>query len=388
MSDSRLYDVVVYGATGFTGSLIVEYLLEKYRDSDLKWAMAGRSAEKLAAVRDELGAPADTPLIVADSGDAEAQRKMAAQSRVVISSVGPYQLYGTELVAACVETGTDYVDLCGEPLWMRDIIETYSEAAEDSGARIVLSCGFDSVPFDLGVFYLQSLAQEKFGKPLSRVRGRVRAMRGEASGGTVASMGATMERVKKDNSLIEALQDPFVLTPGFQGAEQPSGNDRAYEEDIDSWVAPFIMAVINTRNVHRSNALLGHPWGTDFVYDEMRMTGPGEKGEAAAKGKDKSFNADKLPAPGEGPDRAEREAGFYDVLFIGETADGERLCASVAGDLDPGYGSTSRMIAEAALCLAKDKLETKGGVWTTAPAMGHALIKRLVGNAGLRFNAE
>ncbi|MEO1252451.1 MAG: saccharopine dehydrogenase NADP-binding domain-containing protein [Pseudomonadota bacterium] len=385
------FDVAVFGATGFTGRLVAEYLSKTYPPGgDVSWAMVGRSQDKLEAVRDEIGAPADTPLVVADAGDPASLKSLVERAKVVLTTVGPYQLYGNELVAACAEHGTDYVDLCGEPAWMRQMIEKHSDAAKASGARIVFSCGFDSIPSDLGVFLLQEEAKKKFGAPCSTVKGLVRSMKGTFSGGTAASLKATMAAAMKDPSVIEHLKNPFSLAPGFAGPKQPSGSKVIYDEAVGSWLAPFVMAAINTKNVHRSNALMDHPYGEDFVYSEMVMTGPGDKGEAAARHiqQDDSLSRDDGPKPGEGPSREEREAGSFDILFLGETAKGEVLKVGVTGDKDPGYGSTSKMISEAAICLIKDRADTPGGIWTTAPAMGHDLIGRLRKNAGLTFEVE
>jgi short subunit dehydrogenase-like uncharacterized protein len=392
MKASSKFDIVVYGATGFTGQLVAEYLAEHYRgDRDLKWAMAGRSLDKLASVRDAIGAPADIPLIVADAGDPGSLKAMVDQTRSIISTVGPYQLYGRDLLAACATSGTDYLDLCGEPVWMRQMIEAHEATAKASGARIVFSCGFDSVPFELGAFYVQEEAKRVFGAPAPRVKGRVRDMRGTLSGGTAASAKATFDAVAKDLSLIAILNDPFALTPGFTGPRQPRGNKPAYEEDLQSWAAPFMMALINTRNVHRSNALMGFPYGKEFVYDEMVLTGPGEKGEAnarkvvAANGEKTGPNA---PKPGEGPSKEERENGRYDLLYVAIAPDGREVRAAVKGDRDPGYGSTSKMISECAICLLRDTPEVAGGIWTPGAAMQHKLIKRLVDHAGLTFAVE
>ena len=389
---TKPYDLVVHGATGFTGRLVVEYLLQRYPvGSGLRWAMGGRSAEKLAAVRDELGAPADTPLVVTDTSNPASLQALMDATRLVLTTVGPYQLYGNELVAACAKAGVDYVDLCGEPAWMRRMIDTHEATAKASGARIVFSCGFDSIPFDLGVFLLQTEMQARFGRPASRVRGRVRKMKGTFSGGTAASLKATLAAAASEPGVLDLLRDPFALTPGFTGPRQPSGSKPMVDEALGEgvWVAPFVMAAINTRNVHRSNLLLGHAYGPDFVYDEMLVTGPGAKGEAFANAvaSDKSLGSDSGPKPGEGPSREEREAGHYDVLFLGEDALGHRLRVAVTGDRDPGYGSTSKMITEAAVCLLENR-STAGGIWTTAPALGQALIDRLQANAGLRFSVE
>ncbi len=388
---SKPYDIVVHGATGFTGRLVIEYLLQHYPvGSGVRWAMSGRSADKLAAVREEVGAPADTPLVVTDSADAASLQALMAQTRLVLTTVGPYQLYGNQLVAACAASGVDYVDLCGEPAWMRKMIDAHEASAKASGARIVFSCGFDSIPFDLGMLMLQNEMRAQFGTTASRVRGRVRKMKGTFSGGTAASLKATMAAAMQDPGVMDLLRNPFSLTPGFEGPRQPSGNKPTLEQDLGLWAAPFVMAAINTRNLHRSNFLLGHAWGADLVYDEMILTGPGEKGEAVARAvaADKSLGAEGGPKPGEGPSRAEREAGFYDVLFLGQDAAGHTVRVGVKGDRDPGYGSTSKMIAEAAVCLLQDAGGTTGGIWTPASAMGVALIARLQKSAGMAFAVE
>ena len=388
---SKEFDIVVHGATGFTGRLVVEYLLRQYpAGGEVRWAMGGRSADKLARVRDELKAPADTPLVVTDSADAASLQALMARTRLVLTTVGPYQLYGNDLVAACAQSGVDYVDLCGEPAWMRQMIDAHELQAKASGARIVFSCGFDSIPFDLGVAMLQGEMQHRFGSAAKRVRGRVRKMKGTFSGGTAASLKATMAAAAQDPKVLDLLRNPFSLTPGFEGPRQPSGNKPMLDEALGLWVAPFIMAAINTRNVHRSNFLLGHAWGRDLVYDEMLVTGAGEKGQAIANAvaADKSLGAEGGPKPGEGPSREEREAGSYDVLFVGSNADGDTLRVGVKGDRDPGYGSTSKMISEAAVCLLQDTQQPAGGIWTPASAMGARLIARLHDNAGLTFTVE
>jgi short subunit dehydrogenase-like uncharacterized protein len=389
---SSKFDIIVYGATGFTGQLVAEYFGAHYTGKDdPKWAMAGRSLDKLAAVRDAIGAPADTPLIVADASDPASLKAMVDQTRSVLSTVGPYQLYGSELVAACAATGTDYLDLCGEPVWMRQMIDAHEAAAKSSGARIVFSCGFDSLPFELGVLFCQKTAKKVLGAPVSRVKGRVRNMKGTFSGGTAASIKATFAAAAKDLSLVAMLKNPFVLTPGFEGPKQPPGNKPLFDQDLDAWTAPFVMATINTRSVHRSNLLMGFPYGRDFVYDEMVLTGPGEKGEANAKlvvAANAQLGGAGGPKPGEGPSKAEREAGLYDLLFVGLAPDGCQVRVAVRGDRDPGYGSTSKMIGECAVCLLRDTPEVPGGIWTPGAAMGVSLIKRLVDHAGLTFEVE
>lgn len=386
---NRKYEIIVYGSTGYTGRLVAEYLQSEYGD-DLNWAMAGRSQDKLEAVRDEMGLPETTPLVVADSSDQESIETMAKSADAIITTVGPYQLYGEGLVKACAENGTDYVDLSGEPPFMVDTIERYSEAAKASGARIVHSCGFDSIPFDLGVLHLQNAAKEKHGQPFSRVRGRVRKMKGTFSGGTAASLGATMARAKKEPQVLDQMKDPFALTPGFNGPEQPTGHKAVHDEDLGSWSAPFIMAAINTKNVHRTNYQMDHAYGADFSYDEMMFTGPGDQGKAIAESINPANTfGDNPPKPGEGPTKEERETGFYEAAFYGGEGD-EMMVSVVTGDKDPGYGSTSKMISESALCLTRDvsRDQTPGGIYTPAAAMGEPLIKRLRDHAGLTFEIE
>ena len=390
MSTAREFGVVVYGATGYTGRLVCEYLNKQYGvNGDIKWAMAGRSEEKLKQVRDEMGIPKDVPLVLADADQPESVQAMVESTQVVLTTVGPYQKYGSDLVRVCSEIGTDYVDLCGEPAWMHEMIAEHGETAKNSGARIVFSCGFDSVPFDLGVHFLQKAASEKFGKPLSRIKGRVRAMKGTFSGGTLESFRLTMKAAAKNPGLIKVLTNPFSLTESFTGPKQPSGMAPIFDDELNSWSAPFVMATINTKNIHRSNLLLSHEYGEDFVYDEMMLTGPGDKGEAMAKvvTEDKSMANDPMQ-PGEGPSKEERENGFYDVLFAGSNGKGERLMASVKGDKDPGYGSTCKMISESAICLLKNLDAAGGGIWTPASALGDLLIDRLQDNAGLSFQLE
>ena len=390
MSSSK-FDIVVYGATGFTGQLVAEYLAGRYKDdASLKWAMAGRSKDKLAYVRDAVGASADMQLIVVDSSDVASLKTMVEQTKSVIAGVGPYQLYGSDLVALCAATGTDYLDYCGEPIWMRQMIDAHEAQAKASGARIMFSCGFDSLPFELGAFFVQTEAKRALGVPASRVKGRVRDMSGTLSGGTAASAKATFGAVAKDLSLVSILNDPFALTPGFSGVRQPRGNKPVYEEDLQSWAAPFMMALINTRNVHRSNMLMGFPYGREFVYDEMVLTGPGEQGQANAKLVMAANNEKTGPnarQPGEGPSKEERDNGLYDLLYVAIAPDGRQVRASVKGDSDP-YGSTAKMISECAICLLRDTPDVPAGFWTPGAAMQHKLIKRLEEHAGLTFTVE
>jgi len=397
-------DLIVFGATGFTGRLVAEHLHNTCGDSGpVTWAMAGRSLEKLQRVRDELGMAPSLPLLIADATDTTALERLVAQAKVVITTVGPYQRHGEALAIACAHAGTDYVDLCGEPGWMAKMIPRLQGPAALSGARIVFSCGFDSIPFDLGVVYLQHEAQERLGVPLVRVNGRVKVMKGGFSGGTAASLIATLEESARDPALARTLANPFALTPGFQGPPQPDDNVAERDVWLDQWTAPFVMATINTKNVHRTHALLGHPWGTGFVYSERLLTGAGAQGEARARRLARQTQVQNallafgptralirrfaLPQPGEGPSQAQRENGRYEIVFTGETADGRRLSATVKGDRDPGYGSTCKLITEAALCLAQETGHeaTPGGVWTPGAAMGMTLVRRLQERAGLGF---
>ena len=390
MADTNTkYDIVVFGASGYTGRLVAEYLQGEYANTSLKWAMAGRSLDKLASVRTALGIPDSVDLVSVDSDDAASVGQMVSDCKVVITTVGPYQLYGEELIKQCAEQGTDYVDLSGEPSWMHETIAQHSAAAKTSGARIVHSCGFDSIPFDLGVYCLQQRAITQTGKPIATVKGRVRAMNGTFSGGTIASMRATMASAQANPAIIKVLTNPFALTEGFTGPEQPTGAAPQYDEELNSWSAPFVMAAINTKNIHRSNFLLGHQYGEDFRYDEMLLTGDGEQGKAAAEyvAKDDSIGKSDLQ-PCDGPTQEERENGNYDAIFAGQNSEGELMISSVQGDRDPGYGSTSKMLAEAAICLLENPTLASGGLWTPAAAMGQALIDRLHAHAGLTFQIE
>ncbi len=401
-SSEKKYDVIIWGASGFTGRLVAEYFAKQYgvNSPELRWAIAGRNEEKLRSIARQIGAEA-APIVKGDAEDPTALRNMVAQTKVVCTTVGPYQKYGSDLVAACAELGVDYVDLCGEPAWMRHMIDAHEETAQKSGARIVHSCGFDSIPFDLGVLYLQNLSKDEFGEPCVEVKGRVKAMRGKFSGGTVASMITTIEAGRDDPMVRKASVDPYVLAvdEGADRPKQPSSSKVCFDEEFNAWATLFVMAPINTRNVHRSNMKLNYAYGTDFLYSEMMMA----KSKNAAKMADVGLRAFVggliispvrafmkkmvLPKPGEGPNAKEREEGFYHVLFAGRTKDGQQIITSVKGDRDPGYGSTCKMLGEAAICLAHDcvKGAPGGGFWTPASAMGQALIERLQKNAGLTF---
>lgn len=402
------YHLVVFGATSFVGQILVRYLLERHgAGGTLRWALAGRSRDKLESVRRTLGSGAETmPLIVADAADETALRVLCAQTRAVVSTVGPYALYGSPLVKVCAETGTDYCDLTGEVQWIARMIAAHQDEARRSGARIVHCCGFDSVPSDLGVHVLQREARRRYGAPCARVKLRIKAARGGFSGGTVASLMNAVREAAADPAVRKLMGNPYALCPdlGAGRPRQPDVKFAEYDADAGSWIGPFIMAAINTRIVHRTNALSGDAYGRDFVYDEAMMTGPGPLGAAAAAGIGLALGGFitavalpptrwllsrfVVPKPGEGPSPEEQARGFYDIRLFGTTADGRKLRLKLTGDRDPGYGSTAKMLGEAAVCLALDvpKSALAGGFWTPATAMGDRLVERLTAHAGLRFD--
>ena len=387
MNNPANYDFVVYGASGFTGKLVVEYALNQYSNEDISWAIAGRNLEKLQNLKEKLKLTNDVGIIQVDSEDQSSIDALVMQTKCVLTTVGPYQLYGDKVVRTCISSGTDYVDLCGEVGFMHKIISECSAEAKQTGARIVFSCGFDSIPFDLGVLFVQEEVMSKLNKYAPSVRGRVRDMNGEFSGGTAASMKATMAALQSDPELLNVLVNPHALCEGFQGVQQDDDSKPVYDEELDTWVAPFFMAPINTKNIHRSNKLMNHIYGESFKYNEMWIQGPGEEGKAAAEFISTMNPLGDAPEPGEGPSRESRENGNYDVLFCADV-DGETIKASVNGDMDPGYGSTSKMITESAICLVKDCQDLAGGIYTPASSMGTKLIKRLESNAGLTFKLE
>ena len=390
MNDQKKYDFVIYGASGFTGKLVVEYSLEKYLDyENLTWAIAGRNLEKLENLKNKLNIPDHIDIIHVDSDEQESIDNLVTKTKCVLTTVGPYQLYGEKIIRTCVSSGTDYVDLCGESGWMHKIIDECSDEAKRTGARIVFSCGFDSIPFDLGVLFVQMETKSKINKYAPYIRGRVRAMNGEFSGGTAASMKATMSSLRSNPELLNVLINPHALCEGHQGAQQDDDTKPKFDEELNVWVAPFFMAPINTKNIHRSNKLLNHIYGEDFRYNEMWIMGPGEEGKKAAEtvAMANPIGGEDAPKPGEGPSREKRENGNYDILFCADV-DGEVFKASVSGDMDPGYGSTSKMITESAICLVKECQHLDGGIYTPASSMGEKLIKRLEDNAGLSFKIE
>ena len=399
------FDIIVWGATGFTGALVAEYLLAQYGiGKDLRWAIAGRSEEKLEKLRHALGAEAAAlPTIVADSFDEQKLADMAAKTRVVVTTVGPYAKYGSALVAACAEQGTHYCDLAGEAQWIRRMIDTHDEAAARTGARIVHCCGFDSVPMDIGVYFLQQQARRRHGEYCASIAMNVKAMRGTFSGGTMASMMNLVKEARADREVARVLMNPYGLNPEGERKGPDRGDQRGvkFDENSQSWTAPFIMAGINTKVVRRSHALQGYPYGRDFRYHEATMMGKGVSGwlraSALAVGLGgfvlvaslgptrRLLERYLLPKPGEGPNREQRETGFFDLRQFGTLPDGTVVRTKITGDRDPGYGSTSKMLAESGVCLAKDELSSAGGVLTPTAAMGDALLARLQQNAGLTF---
>jgi short subunit dehydrogenase-like uncharacterized protein len=403
--ETRDFDIVLWGATGFTGRLVAEYLVGRYgARNSFRWALGGRNQSKLEAVRQELGAP-DLPLVLGDGGDPASMEALARRTRVVCTTVGPYARYGSHLVAACARVGTDYCDLTGELHWIRRMIDAHDAEARSSGARIVPTCGFDSIPSDLGTFYVQREMRARAGESSPLVKAGVADFSGGFSGGTVASMLDLVEEATADPAVRRLMADPYALDPAGR-APGPASPDRlrpSWDHDFGQWTAPFLMAGINTRVVRRSNALLGDAYGRTVRYEEMMLTGAGPIGAlrasavaagsglavgALALGPIRRWVATRLPAPGEGPSREERESGYWELRFhAAPPHDGSAppLEARVTGDRDPGYGSTAKMLGESAVCLALDDLDSAPGFSTPAAAMGDALIPRLEANAGIRF---
>lgn len=400
---TRQFDLVVWGATGFTGKWVAKHLFDHHHASGLTWAIAGRSQTKLGDVQQFMGdASQSVSTLLADSDDLDSLRAMVKQTKAIISTVGPYAYYGSKLVQACAEEGTHYVDLSGEVPWMRDMIDAHLYTAQRSGARIVHSCGFDSIPSDMGVYFMQQESQVRFGKPLQKIRYALVKSKGGMSGGTAHSMLNILKLAASDKKIRKVLTNPYSLNPdpAIRGVDARDQSGVEFNDDLQRWTAPFLMAGINTRIVRRSNALLNNAYGADFSYSETMATGKGAAGYLTAKGISaaiksmavmgftgvgRSVLSKILPAQGEGPKVDPLDPGFYVIQFNGETHDGQKLVGRLYGDGDPGYGSTSKMLAESGLCLARDALDVKGGFWTPASAMGDALLERLRSRGGLRF---
>ena len=394
----REYDIIVWGATGFTGRLVVDYMAEQHANSNLKWAVGGRNPQKLQ----QMLAGRDVAMVTADSGDEASIEALVRKTRVILTTVGPYARYGSSLVAACAKHGTDYCDLTGEIHWMREMITAYQEEARATGARIVHTCGFDSIPSDLGVYFLQKHMLSTHGVPARQIKYRPRAFSGGFSGGTIDSMIAMMEKAQEDKSIRTKLADPYVLNDTQRGLDGPDRLSAYYDEDFDSWVGPFVMGSVNTRVVRRSAELLNGLYGRDFQYNEGVLSGKGAGGFLGATGTGlgtgvfagaaslsftRGLMQKFLPKPGEGPSDDAINNGYYDIELFGQhpTDSDKSVRVRVKGDKDPGYGSTSKMIAESALALAQDDLPVSGGFWTPASAMGDQLLARLPQSAGVTF---
>jgi short subunit dehydrogenase-like uncharacterized protein len=407
MPTDRSYDLVLWGATGFTGKLVAEYLTQRYGaiGPKLRWAIAGRDREKLELARKQLAAfdprALHLPILIGRSDDPASLHAIAKQTVMVCAVAGPFAKLGSEMVAACVGERTHYCDITGEVQWVNEMVARHHETARKQGTRIVHCCGFDSVPSDLGVFVLQELARERFGAPAALVKSVVSAKAGGVSGGTLASMFHAFEQAERDPSVFEVMANPLALCRDG-AASQPSVKEprgAQFDEDLGGWLAPFVMAAVNTRIVHRSSALMGNAYGLEFSYIERIRTGRGVRaalganavagGMLAFQGLLKRPTARRLiqgalPKPGGGPSAAKRAGSYFSVDFLGRvvTPTGPRtLRSKFAAKGDPGYGETAKMVAEAALCLALDggKLAAQGGVLTPASAMGRHLVDRLRG---------
>jgi len=405
MNQSRKFDIIIWGASGFTGRLVASYLFSKYGTSgNLRWAMAGRNLNKLEMVRHEV-ADETVSLVVADSNDEVSLKEMVKRTKVICTTVGPYAKYGSKLVVACIQNQVHYCDLAGEVQWMRQIIDQYNEAAKANETKIVHTCGFDSIPSDMGVYFIQREAKAKRGSRAQQIKMRVAGMSGGMSGGTYASFSNTMEEAKEDKNIFKVLTNPYGLNPIDEQVGEDKSDLRSivFDKASQSWIGPFIMAGINTKVVRRSNILSGYSYGKNFRYEEATIYGKGFKGRmkgiinmipmglmmSAKPGSLLKRAVDAvLPKPGEGPTKKQREDGFYNLKFYITLEDGSSAFAKITGDMDPGYGSTSKMLGEAAVCLAKDKLSNLSGILTPSIAMGDALLKRLEKNAGLTFSFE
>ena len=402
---SRDFDIVLWGATGFTGRLVADYLVRNDLggESGLRLALAGRNKQKLEGIAKEIGAP-QLPILVGDSFDVDSLDEIAAKTEVLISTVGPYAKYGAEIVAACVRNGTDYCDLTGETHFVRAMIDAHHEEAKKTGARIVHCCGYDSIPSDLGTLMVQEAFRQRHGKYASQVKMAAVDMRGGMSGGTVASMMNIVDELKANPGLRKVLGNPYALNPkGMRGPDKGDQTGAHFDKHFNMWTGPFVMAAINTRIVRRSHALMGQPWGEDFRYSEVMGTGKGAKGFSRALSiaggmvafmaslaipLTRPFVEKRLPSPGEGPNADVRAKGRFRTEFVA-LGDGKSLTGTVSDQRDPGYGSTAVMLSEAALCLALEgqELEAEGGILTPAPTMGMRLVERLRA-AGMTFDVN
>lgn len=405
--NAKNYDLILFGATSFVGKIMCRYMLDNYPPKGkVSWAIAGRSINKLNELKESfenLSLANDIDVIIADASDPQSLKTMCDKAKVIITTVGPYDLYGEPLVKACVEAGTDYCDLTGEVQWMHKMIGKYEEAAKASGARITHTCGFDSIPSDLGVFFLQQASLKQYGRTCNKVKMRVKAAKGGISGGTVSSMINLVKQATADPELRKVITNPYTICPKDHPfkARQHNQSGPEFDKDYGRWTAPFVMAGINTRVVHRSNALLDNQYGEDFLYDEAMLTGGRISATAISLGIGGFMLGAAIPPtrwflenivvpkPGEGPTPKQQEEGFYDLRFVGVSSEDkdQNVVVKVTGDKDPGYGSTAKMLTETAICLAKlPKDEThQGGFWTPATILGEALVERLQAKAGLTF---
>ena len=394
-STDTQFDILLYGATSFVGKIMINYLTNLPQDG-FSWAIAGRDEQKLIALKTKHNL-ASLPHFVADASDEAALTALSEKTKVIISTVGPYALYGETLVKVCAKTGTDYCDLTGEPQWIKAMLDKYEDDAKASGARIINSAGFDSIPSDLGVYLSQHLAIEKTGQPAAHIKMRVRKIKGGASGGTIASMLNVMKEVGETPELRKMLVNPYVLC----GADNPfhvrqkNHKSAEFDKELGIWTMPFVMAAINERIVHRSNLLLNAKYGEAFKYDEAMSSktastawiitlGLGAFVGAASFSPLRHILANYiLPKPGEGPSPSEQENGMYDMRFYATLSNGEKQVVQVTGDRDPGYGSTAKMLSQVALCLSRDVPELEGGFWTPAAGLGDKLMERLKLHAGV-----
>ncbi len=393
----KIYDIIIWGASGFTGRLAVDYIYKNQNNSNLTWAVAGRNESKIKEMLDGK----NVPILIADSHDKESLVDLVKKTKVILTTVGPYARYGSELVEACAENGTHYCDLTGEVHWMRHMITKYQNTAQESGAKIVHTCGFDSIPSDIGVYFLQKNMRELYGVNAKQIKYRTRGFSGGASGGTVDSLMSMMEQAKKDSSILKIIANPYALNDKEKGLDGPDKMSPYFDKDFDAWVGPFIMAGINTRVVRRTNELLNNIYGDNFEYNEGSITGKGPKGligattsgvvtggmaGMAAFSPTRSILKSFLPKPGEGPSEETMENGFFEIELLGihPTDRDKDMRVWIHGDKDPGYKSTAKMISESAMALAQNDLSVGGGFWTPASAMGDTLINRLP-NAGVTF---
>jgi short subunit dehydrogenase-like uncharacterized protein len=406
----RELDLVVYGATGFVGRLVCDYLLTA-APAEVRIGIAGRSADKLERLKFDLGDAARNWLVmVAEADDDEALTRLARSTRVIATTVGPYAKYGLPLVAACARSGSHYADLTGEVLFVRDCIDRFDALAADTGAKIVNACGFDSIPSDLGVYLTFLAAAEKGAGGLTETQLVVTSMRGGFSGGTVDSLRTQVDVVAANPALRRIVADPFSLSPDRSaepavglGAPTDSWGFR-HSDDLGIWTGPFVMSAYNTRIVRRSNALLDWAYGPGFRYSEVVGFGSGPTAPLLAAGMSMGLAGLQLgmrlgpvrgildrvlPDPGEGPSQEAREAGHFRLEIFSDTEKGQRLRTVVAAQGDPGYAATAVMLGESALCLALagDQLPDRAGVLTPATAMGTALLARLRA-AGFTFDCE